>query len=103
MRTIVLVEYWATFGGHFIFGTVYNNWFHKLLGMKVGKDVVLEGLISEVDLVDIGDNTIVEEGASVQPHTFENRLMQCNPITCKDISPSLSFFFFFPLPDPSLL
>eukprot|EP00667_Euglena_gracilis_P006935 EG_transcript_6998 len=63
--------------------TPVQNAIFRLLGAEVGHRVVIESPSSvlEWDLVAIGDDTIVEEGAILQPHTFENRMMACSHVT----------------------
>jgi non-ribosomal peptide synthetase-like protein len=62
-------------------GTPYVAWFLRHLGCKIGKWVFLEtSLMSEFDLVTIGDRAALSLGSTIQPHLFEDRVMKSDTI-----------------------
>jgi len=60
----------------------------RLMGCKIGSQVSIStpDTITEFDLVDLGNDVIVEYLALLQPHTFENRIMTLNPVQIKSNS-----------------
>ena len=55
-------------------GTPYAAWFLRLLGCQIGRWVFLETtLLSEFDLVKIGDRASLNLGSTIQTHLFEDR------------------------------
>ena len=70
--------------GKYLEGTEYACIISRMLGAKVGKNVVLAWGLANIqnhDLVEVGDNVVLDYGASVQPHTFEDRLWKMAKIT----------------------
>jgi non-ribosomal peptide synthetase-like protein len=62
-------------------GTPYVAWFLRHLGCKIGKWVFLEtSLMSEFDLITIGDRASLSLGSTIQPHLFEDRVMKSDTI-----------------------
>jgi non-ribosomal peptide synthetase-like protein len=62
-------------------GTPYVAWFLRHLGCKIGKWVFLEtSLMSEFDLITIGDRASLNLGSTIQPHLFEDRVMKSDTI-----------------------
>jgi non-ribosomal peptide synthetase-like protein len=62
-------------------GTPYLAWFLRHLGCKIGKWVFLEtSLMSEFDLITIGDRASLNLGSTIQPHLFEDRVMKSDTI-----------------------
>jgi non-ribosomal peptide synthetase-like protein len=62
-------------------GTPYVVWFLRGLGSRIGKWVFLEtSLMSEFDLVTIGDRAALNIGSTIQPHLFEDRVMKSDTI-----------------------
>jgi non-ribosomal peptide synthetase-like protein len=62
-------------------GTPYVVWFLRLLGSRIGKWVFLEtSLMSEFDLITIGDRAALNIGSTIQPHLFEDRVMKSDTI-----------------------
>jgi non-ribosomal peptide synthetase-like protein len=54
----------------------------RVMGARVGRDVWCEGLtITEFDLVELGDGSVVNRYATVQTHLFHDRLMRLGPVT----------------------
>ena len=48
-----------------------------LLGVKLGRNVVLmTTYMSEFDLTEVGDNSAINPGVSLQTHLFEDRVMK---------------------------
>ena len=62
--------------------TEIQNMFLRMFGANIGKRVLISGpeCLLELDIVSIGDDTIIESGAIVQPHTFEARKMAVKPV-----------------------
>ena len=68
-----------------LMGTPLFNWYLRLMGCKIGKHVFLEtGLLSEFDLVDIGDYVALNLGVVVQNHLFEDRIMKSSYLRIGD-------------------
>jgi non-ribosomal peptide synthetase-like protein len=66
-------------------GTPYAAWFLRLLGCQIGKWVFLETtLLSEFDLMKIGDRAALNLGSTVQSHLFEDRVMKSDTIEVGD-------------------
>ncbi len=66
-------------------GTPYAAWFLRLLGCRIGKWVFLETtLLSEFDLVRIGNRAALNLGSTVQTHLFEDRVMKSDAIEVGD-------------------
>jgi non-ribosomal peptide synthetase-like protein len=65
-----------------LLGTPFIASFLRLIGCKVGRWVFVEStLISEFDLVRIGDRASLNLGCTIQPHLFEDRIMKADSIT----------------------
>eukprot|EP00455_Lapot_gusevi_P007223 TRINITY_DN13102_c0_g1_i1.p1 TRINITY_DN13102_c0_g1~~TRINITY_DN13102_c0_g1_i1.p1 ORF type:complete len:245 (+),score=76.12 TRINITY_DN13102_c0_g1_i1:247-981(+) len=59
-------------------------WLHRMLGVRVGYNVLIRsGLIhvDEFDLGTIGDHSVIEPFAHLQTHTSENRVFKFAPVT----------------------
>ena len=66
-------------------GTPYAAWFLRLLGCQIGKWVFLETtLLSEFDLVKIGDRASLNLGSTIQTHLFEDRVMKSDVVDIGD-------------------
>lgn len=62
-------------------GTPLAAWFLRLLGCRIGKWVFLEtALMSEFDLIAIGDRAALNLGSTIQPHLFEDRIMKSDTV-----------------------
>jgi len=72
------VNYWHN--------TALFNCVYRCLGAEIGTRVSIQSPTSllEYDLLTIGKDNIVEDGAILQPHTFEKRSMACRRITVED-------------------
>ncbi|CAF1567508.1 unnamed protein product, partial [Rotaria sordida] len=59
-----------------------------ILGAQIGSDVILSDIrcLTDPHLVNIGDHVRLNMGASVQAHTFEQRIFKLAPITVKHSS-----------------
>ena len=58
-------------------GTPYLNIFLRLLGCRIGKRVFTDTTdITEYDLVEVGDDAALNDGAGLQTHLFEDRVMK---------------------------
>mmetsp|Transcript_129437 Transcript_129437/g.374864 ORF Transcript_129437/g.374864 Transcript_129437/m.374864 type:complete len:1078 (+) Transcript_129437:3-3236(+) len=57
-------------------GTVFNAWFYRANGAKVGKDCYLAGLVVECDLLEIGDNVAIGRECDTTCHTVENMVIK---------------------------
>ena len=65
----------------FMKGTPWLPIILRLLGVKVGKRVWLNTTdITEYDMVEIGDDTALNEDCGPQTHLFEDRIMKVGPI-----------------------
>ncbi len=65
-----------------LLGTPFASPFFRLMGCKIGRWVFLEStLMSEFDLVRIGDRAALNLGCTIQPHLFEDRVMKADTIT----------------------
>jgi non-ribosomal peptide synthetase-like protein len=60
-------------------GTPFLAWYLRLLGAKIGKRCYIDttGFL-EWDLVDIGDRVAIGEGAVMQTHLFEDRILKAS-------------------------
>lgn len=64
-----------------LLGTPYAPFFFRLMGCKIGKNVFMETTeITEFDLVNIGDNSTLNFGCTIQTHLFEDRVMKMSQI-----------------------
>jgi non-ribosomal peptide synthetase-like protein len=65
-----------------LLGTPFASSFFRLMGCKIGRWVFIEStLMSEFDLVHIGDRAALNLGCTIQPHLFEDRIMKADTIT----------------------
>ncbi len=61
-------------------GTPLIPTYLRAMGCRVGKGVRVESLnVTEFDLVDLGDNCVVNRGGCVETHLFHDRLMRIGP------------------------
>lgn len=66
-------------------GTPFAAYFLRLVGCQVGKWTFLETtLLSEFDLVKIGDRAALNLGSTVQTHLFEDRVMKSDTVEIGD-------------------
>jgi acetyltransferase-like isoleucine patch superfamily enzyme len=58
-------------------GTPFVCWWFRLLGAKIGKNVWMETtMITESDLLSIGDDSVIRADCTLQTHLFEDRVMK---------------------------
>ena len=61
----------------FLLGTPFVWPVLRLLGAKLGRNVLLlTTFMSEFDLTEVGDNSAINPGVSLQTHLFEDRVMK---------------------------
>ncbi|OMO94048.1 AMP-dependent synthetase/ligase [Corchorus capsularis] len=62
-------------------GTVFLNYWFKMLGARIGSSVVLDTVdITDPSLVSIGDGAVIAEGALIQSHEVKNGILSLNLI-----------------------
>lgn len=62
-------------------GTPFLGGFLRLLGAKVGRRVYLDTTeFTEFDLVDLGDEAVLNTGCTIQTHLFEDRVMKMSHV-----------------------
>ncbi|CAF1342580.1 unnamed protein product [Rotaria sordida] len=81
------VEFFA-FVGPYLSRTQFLVFLFRILGAQIGSDVILSDIrcLTDPHLVNIGDHVRLNMGASVQAHTFEQRIFKLAPITVKHSS-----------------
>ncbi len=62
-------------------GTPFLPWYFRLLGARIGRRTYFHttGLI-EFDLVEVGDEAILNEDSVLQAHLFEDRILKAGPM-----------------------
>jgi non-ribosomal peptide synthetase-like protein len=69
-------------------GTPFLNWYFRLLGAKIGRRAWLDTTdLTEFDLVQIGDDAMLNRDCTIQTHLFEDRIMKTSRV---DIGPRCS-------------
>ena len=66
--------------GNLLFDTEFMNFILRCLGAQIEVGARLLNPVTavlEMDLIRIGAGTVVQDGAIIQPHTFEGRVMRC--------------------------
>jgi non-ribosomal peptide synthetase-like protein len=62
-------------------GTAFLPWALRLLGVRIGKRVWLNTAdVTEYDMVEIGDDTALNNECGPQTHLFEDRVMKIGPV-----------------------
>nr|XP_048324739.1 uncharacterized protein LOC125421057 [Ziziphus jujuba var. spinosa] len=62
-------------------GTVFLNYWFKMLGAKIGSSVLLDTVgITDPSLVSLGDGAVIAEGALIQSHEVKNGVLSFLPI-----------------------
>lgn len=62
--------------------TPFIRWWYRLMGAKIGKGVVIDTtIITEPDLISIGDNSVLSEYSSIQCHIFDNGLLKIQKVS----------------------
>ena len=63
-------------------GTPFINWALRLMGCRIGRRVFTDTTdLTEFDLITIGDDAALNEGAGLQTHLFEDRVMKVSRVT----------------------
>eukprot|EP01125_Pyxidicula_operculata_P006487 TRINITY_DN2243_c0_g4_i9.p1 TRINITY_DN2243_c0_g4~~TRINITY_DN2243_c0_g4_i9.p1 ORF type:complete len:1604 (+),score=395.10 TRINITY_DN2243_c0_g4_i9:443-4813(+) len=75
---------WNHYVGVYLMGTPFLPAHFRLLGAKIGSDCLIFGNIQHHDLIYIGDGCILDEGATLLPHTFDEGQMQLESILVAD-------------------
>lgn len=79
--TALLDNFAAPFFLDLLAGTPFICWFFRLLGAKIGRRVYLDTTeLTEFDLVQIGDDAIVNHDCTLQTHLFEDRVMKMSTV-----------------------
>ena len=59
----------------FLSGTSLKPWFYRCMGVKIGKRPYLEkAILTEADMIEIGDYATIESGGTIQAHLFQDRI-----------------------------
>ena len=62
-------------------GTPFIVWFLRAFGAKIGRRCYIDTTwFTEFDLIDIGDETALNENANLQTHLFQDRVMATGPV-----------------------
>jgi non-ribosomal peptide synthetase-like protein len=70
---------------HALAGTIYAKWFYVAMGAQIGKRPYLDRpIITEQDLVKIGDYATIEHGGTLQAHLFQDRVRTTDRIVVGD-------------------
>ncbi|NBX85047.1 MAG: amino acid adenylation domain-containing protein [Gammaproteobacteria bacterium] len=70
---------------NFFIGTVFFNLFLRLMGCKIGKKTYIGTLlISEFDLIRIGNYSSIDDSTLVQCHLYEDRIYKTSYLTIGD-------------------
>ncbi len=66
-------------------GTPYLNLYLRLMGCRIGRRAYIDTTdITEFDLVRIGDDAVLNDGAGLQTHLFEDRVMKVSGVEIGD-------------------
>jgi len=69
------------FGVSSLLGTPFMSWWYRALGAKIGSRVYLATIyLTEADLIEIGDESCIAEGTTIQSHLFEDRVMKMDKL-----------------------
>lgn len=79
--TALLDNFAAPFFLDLLAGTPFICWFFRLLGARIGRRVYLDTTeLTEFDLVQIGDDAVVNHDCTLQTHLFEDRVMKMSTV-----------------------
>lgn len=67
----------ATF---YLSGTRIHNWALNSIGANINKNSIVEGNVTEVDLISIDEATFTQNGSIIQTNTYEDRIMKLDEI-----------------------
>ena len=64
-------------------GTVWIGWWIRLLGAKVGRRpyICSDAVLTETDLISIGNRCTLEQGSTLQAHLFQDRIRDCDTVS----------------------
>ncbi|CAO1638341.1 unnamed protein product [Parajaminaea phylloscopi] len=67
---------------HLLIGTPMASWVYRAFGTKVGSRATLlsSDVATEYDLVEIGDEAVVNQNSGMQTHLFSDRMMRVGPV-----------------------
>ena len=66
-------------------GTPFINWYFRLMGCKIGKQVYTDTTdITEFDTIRVGNDVALNSGCGLQTHLFEDRVMKISTVTISD-------------------
>lgn len=84
-KDIVEFTFWYFFESAFtnmLLGTPFLPMFLRRLGAKIGKNTYIETtLFEEFDLIDIGDEVVINSNSGIQTHLYEDRIFKMSNIT----------------------
>jgi len=91
VRCVISEFFEMMFAGEFAFpvitGTIWASWYFRIMGAKIGKRCYFHGSgLTEHDLMVVGDYVVMEPGALLQGHLFQDRVRSTGPITIGDYS-----------------
>ncbi len=62
-------------------GTPFLAWALRAFGMKIGRRCYIDSTwYTEFDLIELGDDVALNEGANIQTHLFEDRIIKVGPV-----------------------
>eukprot|EP01125_Pyxidicula_operculata_P007902 TRINITY_DN2669_c0_g1_i8.p1 TRINITY_DN2669_c0_g1~~TRINITY_DN2669_c0_g1_i8.p1 ORF type:complete len:647 (+),score=89.83 TRINITY_DN2669_c0_g1_i8:90-2030(+) len=64
-------------------GTLFLNWYYRLLGAKIGSNVQIYGDLNLFDHITIDDDCYIGKRVIINPHTFENGYFTVSKIHIK--------------------
>ncbi|QDL11218.1 peptide synthetase [Brasilonema octagenarum UFV-E1] len=66
-------------------GTPFINWYLRLMGCKIGKQVYTDTTdITEFDTIEVGNDVALNSNCGLQTHLFEDRVMKISTVTIGD-------------------
>lgn len=66
-------------------GTPFINWYFRLMGCKIGRQVYIDTTdITEFDTIHIGNDAALNADCGLQTHLFEDRVMKVSTVTIGD-------------------
>lgn len=65
------------FGVSGVLGTPLASYWYRAMGAKIGSRVYMASMyLTEADLIEIGDDSCIARGSTIQSHLFEDRVMK---------------------------
>ncbi|ARV58835.1 hypothetical protein BZZ01_09465 [Nostocales cyanobacterium HT-58-2] len=66
-------------------GTPFINWYLRLMGCKIGKQVYTDTTdVTEFDTIEVGNDAALNGDCGLQTHLFEDRVMKISTVTISD-------------------